>query len=53
MSVATSESWVCPRCWGALTSMSAGWRCEAESLVYPVCDGIAVLLVDQAQPLNT
>lgn len=53
MSVTTSEPWVCPRCLGALTSMSAGWCCEAESLVYPVCDGIAVLIVDQAQLLNT
>ena len=48
-----SVPYVCPSCLGSLQMASQGLSCEAEGLVYPICDGIPVLLVDQAQPLST
>ena len=46
---------VCPRCHGVLTDETSpagvvGLACAACRVVYPVRDGIPVLLVDQAQP---
>ena len=39
---------ICPACHGTLTWSEGATRCDACTRVYPVVDGIAVLLVDQA-----
>lgn len=45
---------VCPRCHGALVdegdAADVGLSCATCAVVYPVRDGIPVLLVDQARP---
>jgi hypothetical protein len=45
---------VCPQCKGALLYQQSRNRllCEACRLAYPVCDGIPVLLIDEAEPLT-
>ena len=42
----------CPKCLGALAATPAqdGLRCAACGVVYPVRDGIPVMLVDEACP---
>jgi len=42
----------CPRCRGAVALLPAGdgLACAACAVVYPVRDGIPVMLVDQAVP---
>jgi uncharacterized protein YbaR (Trm112 family) len=42
---------VCPQCHGELRREEEGLACPACALVYPVEDGIPVMLVDQAKPL--
>ncbi len=44
----------CPQCKGPLLYQQSSNRllCEACRLVYPVRDGIPVLLVDEAEPLT-
>ena len=47
----------CPRCHGELTAdgganESAGFACAACALVYPVRDGIPVMLLEEAVPLE-
>lgn len=39
---------VCPACHGRLTAGEATLTCQACGLVYPIRDGIPVLLVDEA-----
>ena len=43
---------VCPACKGELTQAADGSElsCAACALIYPVRDGIPVLLVDEARP---
>lgn len=36
----------CPRCHGALADVDSGLRCEVCGVVYPVENGVPVLLVD-------
>lgn len=45
---------VCPKCKGELRYESApeSLVCEADRLRYEVRDGIPILLVDEAQPLD-
>lgn len=45
----------CPRCLGDLTALgrgadTTGFACEACGVVYPVRDGIPVMLVEEAIP---
>lgn len=44
----------CPKCKGKirLTDKKDGLACERCRLVYPVKDGIPVMLIDEAQPLR-
>ena len=39
---------VCPQCRGKLIEDDAGLRCDACELLYPIRNGIPVMLVDQA-----
>jgi len=43
---------VCPRCRGELAVESNGFRCDACRLRYRCENGIPVLLVDQAEPID-
>ena len=45
------EPFVCPRCKGDLSIDAGTPRCEVCRLVYPIIDGIPVLLIDEARPL--
>lgn len=49
------ESWlapfVCPRCKGGLSIDAGNLWCEVCRLLYPIVDGIPVLLIDDARPL--
>ena len=53
----TQPTWqasiTCPKCKGTLTPTSdqTGLVCEHDALVFPVRDGIPVLLIEQAEPL--
>ncbi|MGH7686638.1 MAG: Trm112 family protein [Candidatus Dormibacteria bacterium] len=40
----------CPRCHGELVDDESGLRCDACALLYPIVDGLPVLLVDEATP---
>ena len=43
----------CPRCRGPLTETAAGdLLCRTEGWVFPVIDGIPMLLPEQGQPLT-
>jgi uncharacterized protein YbaR (Trm112 family) len=45
------ESFVCPRCKRGLAIGDTDTvRCDSCRLVYPVVDGIPVLLIDEARP---
>ena len=49
------EILVCPRCKGALEHHRLPQEalvCRADRLVYPVQDGIPVMLIDDARPLD-
>ena len=50
-----AESWlepfVCPRCKGDLSIIVGDLRCEVCRLLYPIVDGIPVLLIDEARPV--
>lgn len=49
------EILVCPKCKGALEHHLAPQEalvCRADRLVYPVQDGIPVMLIDDARPLD-
>ena len=52
-----AESWlapfVCPRCKGDLSIDVGTLWCEVCRLLYPIVDGIPVLLIDEARPLPT
>lgn len=41
---------VCPRCHGVLVDEEAGLRCDACRVVYPMADGVPVLLKDAGRP---
>lgn len=41
----------CPRCHGELADDESGLRCDTCALLYPIVDGLPVLLVDQARPV--
>lgn len=43
---------VCPNCGKPLKESAESLDCAGCRLSYPIRDGIAVLLVDQAQPLG-
>ena len=45
------EPFVCPSCKGDLAIDAGTLRCEVCRLVYPIADGIPVLLIDGARPL--
>lgn len=45
------ELLVCPKCRGPLLEADGGFCCENCELVYPIDDGIPVMLVDHAVPL--
>jgi uncharacterized protein YbaR (Trm112 family) len=45
------ESFVCPRCKGGLAIDAGAVRCEVCRLLYPIVDGIPVLVIDEARPL--
>lgn len=47
------EILVCPRCKGDLEyrPAEAALICHACALLYPIRDGIPILLIDEAQPL--
>lgn len=49
------EILVCPRCKGELILVEEPptLRCERCRLVYPIEDGIPVLLIDEARPLES
>lgn len=46
------ERIVCPRCRGDLVNDARGFRCDACRLVYPLENGVPVLLLDEAQPVE-
>jgi uncharacterized protein YbaR (Trm112 family) len=46
------EILVCPKCRGALVVETASLRCDACGLRYRVEDGIPVMLIDEATPVE-
>ncbi|HHZ83185.1 MAG TPA: Trm112 family protein [Nitrospirales bacterium] len=48
------EILACPKCKGevALTQKKDGLVCNACRLIYPITDGIPVMLVEEANPLD-
>lgn len=44
---------VCPRCHGELGDVESGLRCEACDVVYPVEQGVPVLLIDSTRESET
>lgn len=44
----------CPQCKGSLTltDQKDGLACQACKLLYPIREGIPVMLIDEANPLN-
>ncbi len=54
LSTELCEILVCPRCKGSviLTEDETGFACEACQLIYPVRDGIPVMLVDEADTIG-
>ena len=46
------EILVCPKCKGELVVETASLRCDACRLRYRVDDGIPVMLIDEAEPLD-
>ena len=43
---------VCPKCKGDLAAEAASLRCDACRLRYRIDDGIPVMLIDEAQPVD-
>lgn len=43
---------VCPRCRGELVDEPAALRCDACRLRYRIDDGIPVMLIDEAEPVD-
>ena len=43
---------VCPRCHGELQEGVSGLTCSACRLLYPIEDGIPVMMIDRATPLQ-
>lgn len=43
---------VCPRCRGELVDEPAALRCDACRLRYRIEDGIPIMLIDEAEPLD-
>ena len=46
------EILVCPKCKGQLVVEATSLRCDACRLRYRVDDGIPVMLIDEAEPLD-
>lgn len=46
------EILVCPKCKGVLVVEPSSLRCDACRLRYRVDDGIPVMLIDEAEPLD-
>lgn len=46
------ELLVCPKCKGELAVEEASLRCDACRLRYPVDDGIPIMLIDSALPVD-
>lgn len=46
------EILVCPKCKGDLVDEGASLRCDACLLRYRIDDGIPVMLIDEAQPVE-
>lgn len=44
---------VCPKCGGALQDEDKAFRCDSCRLRYPVRKSIPVLLIAQAEPIDT
>ncbi len=47
----------CPRCHGDLTlkqekQENVGLICDACALIYPICDDIPIMLIEEAKPLT-
>ncbi len=42
------EILACPKCHGSLQDLDGGLACPACTVVYPVCDDIPVMLIEEA-----
>ncbi len=43
----------CPQCKGGIKMVAEGLVCETCRLVYPIEDGIPVMLVEEARPVES
>lgn len=47
----------CPKCKGSLEQVqhndATGLLCKADALVFPIRDGMPIMLIEQAEPLST
>jgi uncharacterized protein YbaR (Trm112 family) len=44
------EILACPRCHAKVELTEGGLRCPKERVVYPIVDGIPVMLIEEAKP---
>lgn len=43
------EALRCPKCKGSLTQTPDGLLCQLDGLLYPIRDGLPIMLIEQAQ----
>lgn len=52
MNKQTLEALRCPKCKGVLIDQKDGLLCQSDDLLYPIRDGLPIMLIDQAKLMN-